>query len=250
MNRRRGASFGFVVLLLFVLAFMALSGPDENSEAGRIASGTAPVESTVIDNTVVDDTPLGSHQTDTTRPPAEGFEFEMTECPILYTPDRDRSWFVVNDGVMGGLSEGSVRVEEGVLIFEGEINTDGGGFSSIRFPLEPGELDEAVELSLFVRTDGRQYTLTADDSLDGRDRRISFWGDLEVGTANEDGWATASVDIADMTPRVFGREVEDEAFRNDLAIEVGIILADGVDGPFRLEISSLTQCPDIPVASG
>ncbi len=43
-------------------------------------------------------------------------------------------WQVVNDGVMGGLSRGSVKVTEGhTLLFAGETSLrNNGGFSSIR----------------------------------------------------------------------------------------------------------------------
>jgi len=41
-------------------------------------------------------------------------------------------WSVVIDGVMGGKSTGAMTTEDGVLQFTGNINLDGGGFSSIR----------------------------------------------------------------------------------------------------------------------
>ena len=57
-----------------------------------------------------------------------------------FTPDREGpGWYVVNDDVMGGRSEGNFKVEQGELRFAGRTNTDGGGFSSIR--TRPVELD-------------------------------------------------------------------------------------------------------------
>ena len=43
-------------------------------------------------------------------------------------------WFIVNDGVMGGVSESNVSWEpEGFLVFEGILSLDyGGGFASTR----------------------------------------------------------------------------------------------------------------------
>ena len=45
------------------------------------------------------------------------------------------NWFVVNDGVMGGLSQGSFEFnKEGYATFKGTISLDNyGGFSSIRY---------------------------------------------------------------------------------------------------------------------
>jgi hypothetical protein len=44
----------------------------------------------------------------------------------------DLRWYVVNDNVMGGQSEGDFRQNQGELVFSGNTNTNGGGFSSIR----------------------------------------------------------------------------------------------------------------------
>jgi hypothetical protein len=38
------------------------------------------------------------------------------------------SWYVVNDNVMGGRSEGTFTIEQGTLRFAGRTNTDGGGY--------------------------------------------------------------------------------------------------------------------------
>jgi len=58
------------------------------------------------------------------------------------------TWRVINDGVMGGRSSGGPRFENGVMVFEGRINTNGGGFSSIRLDVEAGLLAQADALSL------------------------------------------------------------------------------------------------------
>ena len=42
---------------------------------------------------------------------------------------KDLRWRTVNDNVMGGRSRGGFDVDDGVLIFAGSTNTNGGGFS-------------------------------------------------------------------------------------------------------------------------
>ena len=44
----------------------------------------------------------------------------------------DLGWYVQNDNVMGGKSEGGFDISSGQLIFSGNTNTDCGGDSSIR----------------------------------------------------------------------------------------------------------------------
>lgn len=46
--------------------------------------------------------------------------------------DNQNPWRTVNDGVMGGQSNGGSNLAGRILTFAGETNTDGGGFSSIR----------------------------------------------------------------------------------------------------------------------
>ena len=55
------------------------------------------------------------------------------------TNEGNPGWYVVNDNVMGGRSEGGFTIADAELRFAGRTNTDGGGFSSIR--TRPVEFD-------------------------------------------------------------------------------------------------------------
>ena len=49
-----------------------------------------------------------------------------------------RDWRVINDGVMGGLSQGRALLTEESILFEGEISLENnGGFSSLKSPFTP-----------------------------------------------------------------------------------------------------------------
>jgi hypothetical protein len=153
--------------------------------------------------------------------------------------DADGSWFIVNDGVMGGRSSATGSLDDSVLTFAGEIVTDGGGFSSVRLPLRPDELAGTSRFVLRVRTDGRRYELTADDDLAGRDRRIDHQAPI---VAEDAGWMIAEVAYDELRPQLFGTPVDDTPFAPEAATEVGIILNDGVDGPFEISIDWLAAC--------
>ena len=66
-------------------------------------------------------------------------------------------WRTVLDGVMGGRSTGVHFAEDGHMTFKGRINTNGGGFSSLRRPMTPGEMAQAKHLRLRIRQDTRAY---------------------------------------------------------------------------------------------
>ena len=66
-------------------------------------------------------------------------------------PRSVNDWKAVNDGVMGGRSRGGPSFENGYMVFEGRINTDGGGFSSVRTDIDRGSLESSSGLKLRVR---------------------------------------------------------------------------------------------------
>lgn len=153
-------------------------------------------------------------------------------------PDTIQSWQVVNDGVMGGLSQGTRFAEDGHMVFQGVINTNGGGFSSIRARLQPGDLAGADGMRLSLRPDGRAYRLTFRTSERWRGRSVSYQAAIPVTASGEQ--VDIFVPFDDMETSVFGRRVRAAPFDPSDVREIGIILADGRDGPFRLELSHLS----------
>lgn len=156
--------------------------------------------------------------------------------------EANRRWLVVNDDVMGGRSDGGLSFESGALVFEGDINTNGGGFSSLRLPLDPGVLVGHDRIELRARPDGRTYMVTFDDDLPSRDRRVSHRSPIPFDGTGE--WQTVSVAFEDLFPAIFGRPIEDLPFREDLASRLGLMISDGLDGPFRLEVDWIDLCGD------
>ena len=161
-------------------------------------------------------------------------------CPVMKTFDSESAvapWQTVLDGVMGGRSTGTRVFEDGAMVFQGTINTNGGGFSSICLPVQPGALDGAGAVTLRIKPDGRAYTLTFRTDQRYRTRPVSFQAPIPQTPPGE--WADVRVPLDGLNASVFGRDVPVDTFNQDEVREIGILLADGVDGPFRLEIASL-----------
>lgn len=145
-------------------------------------------------------------------------------------------WQVVNDGVMGGLSRGRIAPEGTTMRFWGEINTNGGGFSSIRHRLERGELAGATHIKVTMDGDARDYQLSLQSNARFYGRSIAYRGALRP----IDGVATVALDR--LEPSIFGRRVPAPAFDPAAARLIGFILADGRDGPFTLGIQKIEAC--------
>ena len=71
------------------------------------------------------------------------------------------SWRVVDDGVMGGLSNGNFGVsDEGILTFRGTLSLENnGGFSSILTEKVKMDLSWSDGLLVRVKGDGRTYQM-------------------------------------------------------------------------------------------
>ncbi len=165
----------------------------------------------------------------------------ICEPYIDFSNDGERQrWRVVNDGVMGGLSSGALQFEKGAMIYEGTINTNGGGFSSIRRSVDKGALKDVVALRFVLKSDGRQYKVSMRSSARVRGRRVAFQAPIEAENTNE--WAEATAGFDQLKGSIFGRPIANAVFESAQATQIGIILADGMDGPFRVEIKSIDLC--------
>ena len=152
-----------------------------------------------------------------------------------------RRWQVVNDGVMGGLSEGQLYPREDRLVFAGTINTNGGGFSSIRRRVGDGLLEGATKLRVTMQGDARPYQLSLRSDVAWRGRSVAYRGTLRPQDQG-DGWSIATVSLKRLQPSIFGQRVRAPAFDASRARSIGFILADGRDGPFDMSVRKIEAC--------
>jgi hypothetical protein len=149
----------------------------------------------------------------------------------------DFGWFVVNDNVMGGRSEGDFRVDQGELHFAGRTDTRGGGFSSIR--TDPMQLDLSGHdgIRLHVRGDGRRYTWRLSTGARWRGREVSYWADFET---TKDEWSVADVPFSRFVPRFRGMELDGPALDPADIRGMGLMIYDQLDGPFNFRLSRVS----------
>ena len=150
-------------------------------------------------------------------------------------------WLVVNDDVMGGKSSGGFELNDDALMFSGSTNTNGGGFSSIRARGSQMDLSEFSGLRLRVKGDGRQYSWQLRTNAMYRGRELGFWSDFDT-TAGQ--WLEIDLPFADFVPKFRGNEL-DLAAPNPAQIRgMGLMIADGKDGPFAIAVDSVAAYRD------
>ncbi|GAB5350091.1 CIA30 family protein [Alteriqipengyuania sp. 357] len=156
-------------------------------------------------------------------------------------PDEFARWEVVNDGVMGGLSKGHIEQVGDALSFTGTINTDGGGFTSLRRELAEGAMAGARTLRIIYSGDARSYEVTLRSDARERGRRVAYRASL-TPEASEGEWSVAVIDLARLETSLFGQQVDAPAFATQEAHSVGLIIADGIDGDFAMRLHRIEAC--------
>ncbi|MEM6277816.1 MAG: CIA30 family protein, partial [Pseudomonadota bacterium] len=144
----------------------------------------------------------------------------------------------------GGRSSGGPDFDGKAMVFSGVINTNGGGFSSVRRGVEPGALSGTDGLMLRVKTDGRAYRVTIRTAERFRGRSVSYNADIEAGEGGE--WVEAYVPFDAFSTSVFGRSVPAAPLDPETVWSVGIILGDGKDGPFEMQAEWIKACRSEP----
>lgn len=154
--------------------------------------------------------------------------------------DVDNPWQTVNDGVMGGRSDGGSVLENGALKFAGVTNTNGGGFSSIRLRMPPGAMAGANRLKVHMKRDARTYSMTLRTNVTSYGRRIAFRA--PIVDAPEGEWGSGVLAFDTMKASIWGRSVRDAVFDPSEVVELGLIIYDGKDGPFEMQLKRIEAC--------
>jgi len=151
--------------------------------------------------------------------------------------DEADQWISVNDNVMGGVSSGALERGEDCAVFSGSTSLQyNGGFASVRRHLMPGELRACRALTVLVRGDGRQYQLRLRQQ---RGPSAIAWRQQFAGTPD---WQALTLPLAGFEAVFRGRRVADAGVLDAAAVcDIGIMIADGQAGPFRLELRQILQ---------
>lgn len=153
------------------------------------------------------------------------------------SPDAAAGWQAVNDGVMGGVSDGRFRItERRTLEFYGTLSLENnGGFASVRSRPRTLGLRTGDTLVTRVRGDGREYQLNL--YLNGRRTAFSYRAPV---TTLPGQWIEVAVPLDRFEATSFGRVLLREGPVDPRGVTaIGFLLADAKPGPFVLEVARI-----------
>jgi hypothetical protein len=150
------------------------------------------------------------------------------------SPEELGCWEIVNDGIMGGVSESRITVSaESLMTFQGTVSREhNGGFASVRTYPQTFELSGYAGLRLLVRGDGKRYRvrLGTDDERGGVSCEYAFETKARV-------WLTIDAPFGRFVPTFRDRTAADAPkLIADSIRRIGLMIADGQEGLFRLDI--------------
>lgn len=149
----------------------------------------------------------------------------------------DLVWTAVNDNVMGGRSSGGFTISDGRLQFRGELNTNGGGFASVRTEPEQLGIGPHDGLKLKVRGDGRIYKFRIVTA--GSD--FAYMADFPTRKGE---WEIIDLPFSTFVPSWRGRKLDRPPVTPADINSIGFMLADNRDGEFALEVEWIKLTPD------
>ena len=148
--------------------------------------------------------------------------------------DDQIRWRVVNDGVMGGLSTGSVTYYETSMAFSGRVSLENnGGFASIRSSYRERDLSTYTQVKIRYRSKDYDFGLSLN-----KDRR--FWIPNYKQNLSQTNWEweTVQFDLLDFKEYYIGRPTGNKISKKELAqiIQIGFISNEKRAGDFNIEI--------------
>jgi hypothetical protein len=169
-----------------------------------------------------------------------GFLMADTDDKLLihFEGNAGGSWQIVNDGVMGGLSQSNIRrTTSGNALFTGNVSLrNNGGFASVR-TIQPNNLSDFNGLRIRIKGDGKSYYLRLKSVENNRLTAHSY--ESRFQTKNGE-WTEIRLPFSEFNPVFRGRALRNiEPLDLNAIAEISFMIRDAQEGPFQLEIESV-----------
>jgi hypothetical protein len=137
----------------------------------------------------------------------------------------------VNDGVMGGVSQSSLRQDEDGMFFEGMVSLENnGGFASMRSSVRFPQGTQLIEL--IAKGDGKRYKLVLRTELAPRVTYVADFIALPT-------WQTYRFNLSQFKSTFRGRDVNAPTLSFSDVIDFGILISNNQAGSFAIQLKTL-----------
>ncbi len=156
---------------------------------------------------------------------------------IIFDFNKDSNlsnWNVVDDGVMGGLSQGNFEInKEGNAVFEGTVSLENnGGFSSVRHRFDTQKVKGFTKVLIRLKGDEKKYQFRVKTNSYDRYSYIARF----TTTGN---WQTIEISLSEMYPAFRGRNLDLPNYPTETMQEIAFLIGNKKAEQFRLEIDKI-----------
>lgn len=144
-------------------------------------------------------------------------------------------WRVVNDGVMGGLSEGKFELNaNGHAVFTGFVSLENyGGFTSVRYQMNALSVKGKSKVILRLKGDGKNYQFRVK-----ADRSEYYSYITTFSTSGE--WEEIDIPLQQLYPSFRGRRLNAPNFSGDYLEEITLLIANKRNEQFQLIMDQIS----------
>lgn len=145
-----------------------------------------------------------------------------------------KDWLIVDDGVMGGLSEGTFTIDtDGNGVFSGTVSLENnGGFSSVRHQFDKIKATKDSKVLIRLKGDGKDYQFRI------KDKSSSYYS--YITTFKTTGkWETIEIKLSDLYPSFRGRKLELPNFNSDSFEEIVFLVGNKKNESFQLVLDKI-----------
>jgi len=145
-----------------------------------------------------------------------------------------QDWRIVNDGVMGGLSQSIAIFTNNSVLFKGTVSLkNNGGFAMLRSPIGSFDLSNFKTVKIKFRSKGRDFSLRLATS------ELYFKPNYKHRFRSEsEDWEIIELSLSDFQEFTLGRLTGSDISAENMKdiLRIGIILNDKIEGPFEIEV--------------
>lgn len=144
------------------------------------------------------------------------------------------NWKIVNDGVMGGVSKASIKLNAaGHAEFKGTVSTaNNGGFASVRYRFNKKDISGKKTIKIYLRGDSKSYQFRV------KFKSSDYYSYITTFSTSNN-WESIKIDLKDLYPAFRGYKLNQSNFNSSSFEEIAFLIGNKKNEPFKLEIDKI-----------
>ncbi|MDX1995447.1 MAG: CIA30 family protein [bacterium] len=167
---------------------------------------------------------------------------ETVQHTILFDfndPSSRQAWYILNDGVMGGISRSKTEATEEGMRFSGVVRLENnGGFASIRCQFRPADFSPYTGMMLRVRGDGKRYGIYFQNNFGPIMHQANF-------STKTGEWQDVYVPFTALQVRWYGQPIIAPPLDLRRVVSINVIIEENQAGSFTLDLSRIALYQEI-----